>query len=136
MKNGFWDCFGEVVFNPIFEHELVRIKRSVQHKNCSLVCYLGWFKFLENENKWKSGFMLGKCNLVEVHFKEHGRDKCLHSFFLLHKDRVHQEYSRIDCIALNRTRRVKSWGGSRATSGLIIVIKWVTLKHICIYIYM
>ena len=51
LENGFLDCFGEIVFNPIFDHDMVRIKKSVQLENCSLVCYLGVCKFSEIGHK-------------------------------------------------------------------------------------
>ena len=56
----FGDCFGEFLFNPIFEHELIRIRGSVLHKKCSLACPLEVCKITEFMDKCKNVFMLGK----------------------------------------------------------------------------
>ena len=62
------------MLNLVFEHELVKIWRNVQHKKCLLVCFHGVRKFSGNENKWKIGFKLEKWNLVEKCInKEHNR---------------------------------------------------------------
>ena len=55
------DCFvAQMVEN------LEGIKRSVQHKNCSLVSLLGLGEISEIMEQDKNGFMLDKCSLVEV----------------------------------------------------------------------
>ena len=58
MEKWFKDCFGVIVLWQIFEHDVMRIKRSVLHKNCSLACPLEVFKISDLLELIKSGFML------------------------------------------------------------------------------
>ena len=77
-----------------FEHDIMRIKRGVQHKHCSLVCLLGLCEISEPMDSNKSGNMLDKYSLVRVHQEEHGRIM-LAFMFHMHIEEVHQEYSRL-----------------------------------------
>ena len=101
--NCFWDCFGEILFNPIFEHELMRIRRSVLHKKCSLACPLEVCKISDLLENFKDGFMLGKFGLVyDCIMKEHGFINF--AFILpLHLVMLHQEHCKLIFIALHRS---------------------------------
>ena len=55
-------------------------------------------------DKDKGGFMLDKDRVARVHREEHGR-KYLHFIYHMHIEKLHREYSQINCIALYRTWR-------------------------------
>ena len=81
-----------------------RIERHFQHKKCSLASLVMIWKISEFMDKDKGGFMLDKNRLARVHREEHDR-KYLHFIYHMHIEKVHQEYSQINCIALYRTWR-------------------------------
>ena len=51
----------------------MRIKKSVQLENCSLVSYIGVYEFSENGNKGKIKFMLGDYELASYAIGSNGR---------------------------------------------------------------
>ena len=99
----FGDCFGEFVFIPIFEQELIGIRRSSLHKKCSLACPLEVCKISNLLENFKDGFMLGKFGLVyDCIMKEHGFINF--AFILpLHLVMLHQEHCKLIVIALHRS---------------------------------